>query len=378
MNIGGPARQVAFLQKYFNRGEHESHLIFGALDQDEGDFSNLLEGRHNTIYLRSMVRPISILKDSLAVLNVLWWILKNPQIEIMHTHTAKAGMVGRMARLLYFPFAILLFRKRPLSIHTYHGHVFSGYFSKAHETVIKMIERFLWMDTDRIVTLTPKLKDEICGHLQCRGKKVSIIPLGLDLSPYLKVEKSNYFETYFDVQGGIWVGWVGRLVDIKRPDRFINIAKSLIEKTNLPIHFVLVGDGHLRMELEQSVSELNLSDSVHFKGWDNDLASVFSGLDMFFNTSDNEGTPVAVLESISSGVPVAATNVGGTSEVMKGVDETWLFDPEDWGRKLVDWMNFLSTPNRIGEHQRKRIVEAYSEERLGNDLESLYKRMLSK
>jgi glycosyltransferase involved in cell wall biosynthesis len=283
-------------------------------------------------------------------------------------------MVGRLALMLARPFRFVLGHSKVTCVHTFHGHVFSGYFSKGMTIIYKMIERLLWSATDIAVVLTPKLGSEIMDHLNVSPEGIRVIPLGLDLQPYLCVERKNIFnEDNFSPK--YWLGWVGRMVDIKNPFRFIELAKRLKEKLGDDIGFVMVGDGILRADVENHLSQLGLRDSFVLTGWRSDLAEVYSGLDALVNTSDNEGTPVTLLEGMSSGLPVLGTDVGGTAEAIgcspKGLSRA--IHPEKFLDEAPDQiLNWLASLSRLSEESREEIVERYSEERLYKKLLTVY------
>jgi glycosyltransferase involved in cell wall biosynthesis len=373
MNVGGPARQVSFLQNRFLADGHQSTLIFGVLDEDEGDMSGLLAKTPHTIVLNCLRRPISIKNDLLTTVKLFWYFCGN-DIHVVHTHTAKAGMVGRLALKLARPARWCRGYSKTLCVHTFHGHVFSGYFSKALTRVYKGIERMLWRWTDVVVVLTPKLGAEILGHLNSAPEKMHVIPLGLNLEPYLAVERKKIFGTS-DRQPKVWVGWVGRMVDIKNPFRFIELAQELEVKLGDDVGFVMVGDGSLMAEVEDLLIKTSLRSSFVLTGWRSDLLEVYSGLDVLVNTSDNEGTPVAILEAMAAGLPVLATDVGGTAEVLAHAPEglSSALSPERFTEAgAVQIEAWLKSGARLSEATRERVVELYSEERLYQKLLSIY------
>lgn len=376
MNIGGPAHHASWLHRAFLDFGWDAELAYGRLDEGEGDFSSSLDGLKNVHYLPDMIRPMAPLADLKSVIQ-LYSLLKRSKPDILHTHTAKAGLVGRLAAVLYNLDARLHGRNRLVCLHTYHGHVFTGYFSPLMEKLVRFIESFLWHFTDRIITLTPSLGREICGLLDKSDNKLSIVPLGLDLSPLLKVQRSDIFNRHFGTDKRVWVGWVGRMVEIKNPSRFLEVAEGLKQRLGNDTGFVLVGDGHLAGGIREEIRRRGLSDSVFLYGWSRDLEGVYSGLDLFCNTSDNEGTPVAVLESMVAGVPVMATDVGGTAEILEGISPAWLFPPASPDAASLDPVaKYLNAPSPLPDELRKDIARRFSRERLADDLKQLYLELL--
>ena len=373
MNVGGPARQVSFLHRRCLVDGHDTTLCYGLLDEGEGDMSDLLTGSPQTLNLNGLRRPISIKNDVLAILNLFWHMIRH-DVNVLHTHTAKAGMVGRLALTLAQPVRWCLGYSRTLSVHTFHGHVFSGYFSESLTNVYKMIERVLWRWTDVVIALTPRLGSEILGHLGSDPSKLRIVPLGLDLEPYLQVSRKNVFMN--QCQPKYWVGWVGRMVGIKNPFRFIALAEQLKRLLDSEVGFVMVGDGPLMTAVQEALKNSSLSDAFVLTGWRSDLSEVYAGLDVLVNTSDNEGTPVAILEAMASGLCVLATDVGGTAEIFESASdkEPLIALPcekflETGSVQIETW---LKTGAKLSESARRELVERFSEERLYQSLMSLY------
>jgi len=373
LNVGGPARQVAYLHQAFNEGDdYKSVLIHGSLDTGEGDFSSLIQNKSDVIYISQIVRPISIINDLIALIKLMK-VIDKEDVDLIHSHTAKAGLLSRLAVICLNSLRRLRGKKRIMLMHTYHGHVFAGYFDAFKTKMIKKIESFLWRRTDAIAVLTESQQKEICSYLNVSSNKSHIVPLGLDLRKFLDVEKNESMNEKFACHAKVWVGWVGRLCAIKNPMRFLEIVSSLVNRTELDhVNFVIVGGGDLEPEIKNSIVDLNLEKRVYLYGWSDELPKVYSGIDMFFNTSDNEGTPVAVLESVASGVPVAATNVGGTFEVLKGRDKCWVFDKENWASEIDAWSEFLKSPAKIAFASRDKTVEDFSCETLKNNLQDIY------
>ncbi len=378
LNIGGPARQVCYLHRAMGEHGFEEQLVYGRLDAGEGDLGGEVAGSPRARFLPALVRPVRPVLDVFAALQIFFH-LRRLEPDVVHTHTAKAGLLGRLAAILYN--GLLPRARRAVLVHTYHGHVFEGYFSPAFTACIKAAERWLWHRSDAIITLTPGLGNEIAGHLGLGPEKLRIVPLGLDLEPLLAVERRDVFSRRFGVSREIWIGWVGRLVDIKNPGRFLRIAADLAARLSGRAGFVIVGDGPLRPALEREARNLGLID-LHFCGWSRDLVEIYSGLDFFLNTSDNEGTPVAVLEALAAGVPVAAAAVGGTREALASLPASssgvWLFSPENWSANLDEWAAHLAKPRRLPLELRREVADRHSQQRLARDLAGLYAELLLK
>jgi glycosyltransferase involved in cell wall biosynthesis len=370
MNGGGPAKQVAYLHKIFEQAGHECRLIYGQRDEGEVDFSSLLHDTKNVKVSHFLRRPISVLHDIAACLEIFFELLLIPY-DVIHSHTAKAGLCSRLAAWCYRPVAYFLGRPKLRVVHTFHGHVFSGYFDQTMEQKVKRVEAWLWKLTDVPIALSEKLKSEIVEHLSVDGVKMQVVSLGLNLKPYLSpTEPLNYNATY-RTEFKHWVGWVGRFVPIKNPEFFIEIAKEL-SQLRPDVGFVLFGEGLKKVELQTMIDQYQLQKRVKLAGWADDLSSVFAGLTILLNTSRNEGTPVAVIEAMAAGVPVYGTDVGGVKEVLQSVK----------GHKILSWDQHQSAVlidqnleqlEPVSFKEREEVVEKYSQQKLFENLKKLYR-----
>lgn len=332
LNIGGPAVHAILLTSRLPSERYASLLVTGAESPEEGNMLQLAEEEGvRPLLIPEMGRELSSLNDPLAFAKLLKLMVRE-QPSIVHTHTAKAGALGRLAAL-----GINLGRalKRSFGrncrpsvriVHTYHGHVFSGYFSPAKTRLFLAVERALARYTDVIVAISPRQRDELVHTYRIAlSEKIRTIPLGLDLAPFAncKSRKGKLREELGLKDGTRLFGVVGRLVPIKRHDLAFR-ALSLLKSSPVysDICFVIVGDGELRPELERLSRQSGLSDRVRFLGWRRDLESIYADLDCLVLTSDNEGTPVSMIEAMAAGVPVLATAVGGVPDLMEPITES--------------------------------------------------------
>ncbi len=374
LNVGGPARQVCYLHEELQARGWECHLIHGRLDKGEGDFSALLTSKKGVFFLRHLCRPLAPWQDLLAMGAMVIHIWRfNP--ELVHTHTAKAGWSGRGAVMIVNMLRFLLNRPAIICIHTYHGHVFHAYFTGWRLRLIKAIEGFFWKRTQAVVVLTSGQGREIVEHLQSDPAPVRVIPLGLDLSSLLAVRKQDLFNQQFGCDFKYWVLWLGRMVSVKNPTRLLRMAQRLCALRD-DVAFVMAGDGCEMEQVKSHRKTLGLENRVYLSGWCDSPGAFLAGGSVLINTSDNEGTPVAVMEAIAAGVPVLATAVGGTSEILSGVADCFTFSPEEEedGVRLLN--QCLEKNRRISEEDRKEWVEKFSPSRLADDLENLYRSFL--
>ncbi len=310
LNIGGPAIHVLLLTHYLNDSQFESRLVCGQIESAEGDMSYLADALdvHPTV-LPHLGRSLSPWRDLLTVVQLVR-LMRRFRPDVVHTHTAKAGFVGRVAAWL---------AGVPVRIHTFHGHVFQGYFGRRKTQLFLTLERLGARLSTRIITISPALRDELVNvYRVAPAEKFSVLSLGLDLRPLLeKPAESRFREAHRLPADARLVGIVGRLVPIKNHRLFLEAA-ALVRRQRSDVHFVVVGDGECRAGLEQAVQELGLSQDVSFVGWVQQVGEVLHELSVVALTSNNEGTPVSVIEAMVAGVPVVATAVGGVPDVLEG------------------------------------------------------------
>lgn len=344
--------------------------------------------------LRPMVIPelgrkISPLGDIRAFFS-LKGVMKAFRPQIVHTHTAKAGTLGRLAA-----FSQNLFRtgeKRIRTVHTFHGHVFSGYFNRATTAAFATIERQLSKITDRIIVLSPVQRADVCARLGVAvPEKVQVIPLGFDLSRFKGAAASRdaLRTRYFGERASeVFIfGSIGRLTSVKDHALLLRGIRNLIDQGGVDrLRLLVVGDGELRGELTRQVRDLDLRDRVAFCGWQRDMPAFYDALDAVVLTSRNEGTPVTLIEAMAAGKPVIATSVGGVPDLLgreievplEGVYEAERGilvpsgDVEALSRAL---MRVLSNGGRLSALTLRAsayVMERHSEERLFSDILALY------
>ena len=325
MNVGGPAKHVAWLMTGLDKTRFTQTLACGKVPEFEHDLGPWIKGQGvDYTLLPSLGREISP-KGDLACLFQVLALMAGERPHILATHTSKAGFVGRAALLLYRPFARITGRPVPKAVHTFHGHTFHGYFSPAKTRLFLAIERFLArFATWRIVTISPRQFEEIHHTFGVgRDGQVRVVPLGIDLDPFADPAsgRKSFREEMAAGPGDFLVGAVGRVAPVKNYALFLKTAAELrsarpelFEKAG----FLLIGGGSDRdmAELKSLRRELGLEGKVKFLGNRSDPERFFPGLDALLLTSQNEGTPVAILEGGACGLPVAATCVGGVPDLL--------------------------------------------------------------
>ncbi|REJ75489.1 MAG: glycosyltransferase family 1 protein [Acidobacteria bacterium] len=336
LNVGGPARHVVWLTEALNDGEFESLLLAGTVPPTEEDMGYFAD-QHGVkpVFIEEMSRELSP-KDAVSLWKV-WRRVLAEKPDIIHTHTAKAGTIGRVAGFLYkwITPSVLIGRPRRVKlIHTYHGHIFHSYYGKAKTRLFLFIERTLArLATDKILTITEQQRKEIHEDYGVgAGGQFEVVPLGIDLSVFEDPGSRRKLlrDEIGAADGDIVVGIVGRLTEIKDHELFLRAARELshegheVHGSNEPgsrardrqIKFVVIGDGHLRVELEELAEKLGLDERVDFIGNREDPDVFYAGLDIVALTSRNEGTPLSLIEAMANRIPVVSTAVGGVVDLV--------------------------------------------------------------
>lgn len=375
LNIGGPAIQSILLADAFNKEEFESLLVSGAVEKGEAQMNSLLDKYAiNTVFIPEFGREIRPIKDISTLIKV-FGIMRKYRPHIVHTHTAKAGFIGRLAAFL---------ARVPVRVHTFHGHTFYGYFSPFKNFVLLNIERLLSKITDRIITISPlQLADVTKKFKVADEKQCAVIPLGLELGDYLELasEPAGKEAIGFKAED-IIIGTVGRLTKVKNHKLFLEIASLFYSRhgeTN--VKFAIVGDGKLKNEITDLCDKFGLTDKVRIFGWQTDMARFYSAFDVFLLTSRNEGTPVSVIEALASSRPVVSSNVGGVADVLRDGETGYLVktqDPKDFVVKIEQLIYNRETRISMGRKGRESVRDTFEAARLIRDLKKLYMELLNR
>jgi glycosyltransferase involved in cell wall biosynthesis len=379
LNVGGPAIHVVLATQELGQRGNDCVLIVGPVPETEGSMEYYAAERGvRFIRVPQLVRPLSPWKDLVALWKI-YRILRREKPDVVHTHTAKAGTVGRTAAVL---------AGVPVIVHTFHGNIFDGYFSPAKTRLFLFIERFLARFTDRIIAVSKSQRDELIDRYRIApAEKFQIVRLGIDLGVLRALNVAGAHLTHADRDRPLMIGWVGRFVEVKDPLFFVDVAHAL-KSLGAHAKFVMVGDGPLRSAVEASIVEHGLQRDFTLTGWQRDMSSVYAGIDLMTLTSHNEGTPVAVIESMAAGLPFVALNVGGMSDLMTGAaQERQGFDVFENGimvdsRDVVAFasaVSFLlqdaSLREGMGQSGKEFALERFSKKRLVDDLEILYQKL---
>lgn len=370
LNIGGPAIHVSLLTAKLNDAEYQSMLVCGSIEPGEGDMSYYAE-QHGVrpFIVPELSRSLNPIRD-LRTLWKLWRVIRREKPDVVHTHTAKAGFVGRWAAKL---------AGVPVIVHTFHGHVFEGYFGPRKTQMFIGLERFTSRITDVILTLTEGLRRELVDKYHItRPERITVLPLGLDLQPFADTpRKSGVFRQAWGIAADApLVGISGRFVTVKNHALFVEAAAK-IHAARPDARFVMIGDGELRAQVEAQIDALGLREVVIITGWLRDLTVAYADMDVFVISSVNEGTPVTIIEALSAGCPVVATRVGGLADLLEGGRFGTLTPSGDRDALAAGVLAVLAEPPDTTDAQRA-MLNRYGIDRLAADLRALYRALLTK
>ncbi len=394
LNVGGPARHVVWLTKELQDDEFQTALLTGTVPAGEEDMGYFaVENGVAPVFIEEMSRELSP-KDVVSLWKVYRQI-RREKPDIIHTHTAKAGTIGRVAGFLYrwlTPQTLIGKPRRVKLVHTYHGHVFHSYYGSLKTKIFLSIEKTLArFATDKIVVISDQQYQEIHEKFGVGKKKqFEIIPLGIDLQPFADWEsKRNILrEEIGAADDEILIGLVGRLTEVKNHSLFLKVAKIYQEtkkNADFPkLKFVIIGDGHLREKLENEAETLGIKDLVIFVGNRNDAAVFYAGLDIVALTSLNEGTPLSLIEAMANEKAIISTSVGGVIDLLGKIELEKLGfqicergfrvasnDTDGFYNGLFYLIKNESLRKTIIENGKKFVEARYGKERLVRDIKNL-------
>jgi glycosyltransferase involved in cell wall biosynthesis len=374
LNMGGPALHVTYLAQGLAARGYETTLVAGDVARGEESMAFVADRAGvEIVRLPGLSRELSPIRDAVAAWRVAQ-IIRRVRPDIVHTHTAKAGAVGRVA-------ALLAGTRRPVVVHTFHGHVLRGYFGRAGTLLFRAIETLLARTTDRLIAVSPEVLDELVSlHVAPRGK-FSVVRLGIELEPRVRFDgdAAEVRRRHGIPAGKFVVGWFGRMTAVKRTDDLLTMLAGVRER-GIDALLLLVGDGDDRERLEQRAHDLGLARSCLFVGYQEDVAPWYAICDAVVLTSASEGTPVTIIEALAAGRPVVATRVGGVPDVVDEGETGFLVRPGDT-HALAERLEILARdPERraaMGQAGQERTLTRYTVERLVEDMDELYRELLA-
>lgn len=381
--IGGPALNATYLTKYM-APEFETTLVIGGKDDHEQDADHLTYNLGiDPVIIPEMKRAIHPISDGQAYRKVKELINKFKP-DIVHTHAAKSGVIGRMAADAC---------KVPVIVHTFHGHVFHSYFNKITTSTFIHIERYLAKRSSGIIAISKTQKEELCNTYKiCPEDKVNIIPLGLDLDKFnegLEYKRKKFRDKYFIKDDEIAIGIIGRIVPVKNHTLFVAAAKRVLQTCPQKVKFIIIGDGENREQTENEIREANLNYSyfpmnpteatVICTSWQTEMDTVLAGLDIVTLTSHNEGTPVSLIEAQAASKPVVSTDVGGVADVVAHNVSGFITEPSNaaqFSEAILMLAESAELRKEFGMEGRKFVHKKFSYQRLITDMSGYYHKLL--
>ena len=394
LNVGGPSKHAVWLTAGLPRSRFETTLVVGHVAEGEGDMTYFAH-QHGVqpVVINQLSRELS-LQDLIVVTKLVAWMFRS-RPDIVHTHKAKAGATGRTAALVYkwlTPGAILLRPRNVRVVHTFHGHVFHGYYGPFKSRVFLGIERALArVVSDRIVTVSPRQRAEILGRYRVgRPEQHRVVPLGIDVGEACGQPRHDLRHEYGVPPARFMVGTAGRLCEVKNHDLLLEAFARLLEG-GCDAALFIVGDGHLRQNLEARARALKIAHAVVFTGFRTDALALCEQFDVVALSSVNEGTPLTLIEAMSRGRAVASTLVGGVGDIMGGQCESDTgFDVRGHGvtcapgdaDALANAMRYLLERPKLraqmGARGRRFVEERLSLARLIEDMAGLYDELMAR
>ena len=365
MNVGGPAVQVTGLMRGINSSDFDHRLYTGFCATNEADYLDSVAADIKVNRVAGLGRRVNFRSDVRAFIYLVKEI-RDFKPHVIHTHTAKAGVLGRVASIVSFHPSI--------RVHTFHGHLLNGYFGPGKKQLIILVEKLLALITDELLAVGAKVREDLLrvgiGNigkfgLMPPGLKLGVLPQRITAQESLEIDSTS-----------LQCAFIGRVTQIKRPDRFLAIVSEL-KKRGVELEFFMAGGGELLDECRAKIQIENLP--VRVLGWQSDIENVLSAADMILLTSDNEGTPLCLIQGGMAGLPVVSTNVGSVSEIVLH-QETGLvtgFDFQEIADALEELVKNKEMRSRLGSAAQKFTLANFGVARLVQDHEKLYKKLLS-
>jgi len=380
---GGPSLNALYLSKYLS-SQFETLLVVGEKEDHEQNAYFLAEQMGiKPILIPDMGRSIHPLKDYKAYKKIQK-IIRDFKPDIVHTHSAKPGAVGRLAASSL---------NIPVIVHTYHGHVFHSYFGKLKTKIIINTERFLAKKSHALIAISDQQKNELTEDFHIADKdKFKVIPLGFELKKFSENpdEKRKKFRKEFNLEDDvIAIGIIGRLVPVKNHNLFLEGINYLLNTSSKKIKAFIIGDGETRQALENKAGQLNIpfsqdhdpNASLIFTSWRNDIDVINAGLDIIALTSLNEGTPVSLIEAQAAGKPIVSTRVGGIGDIVLENETALLSNINDITSFRENLLKLVENDDLRRSFHKKgadHVQKKFSVERLASDMSNLYYELLDK
>ena len=365
MNVGGPAVQVSGLMRGLNSVEFDHRLYTGFCAVDEADYLDSVATDVEAIRIEGLGRHVSFSGDIKAFV-FLVKAIRDFKPDIIHTHTAKAGFLGRIASLVSF--------QKSTRVHTFHGHLLNGYFGSIKRLLVVIAERSLATITSQLLAVGDKVREDLLKAGIGEKEKFGLIPPGLEIGILpLKTESKAFYALN---NNRLQCAFIGRITQIKRPDRFLDVV-SEIKTRDVNLDFFIAGDGELLEACRKRITAEELP--VVVLGWQSNIERVLSAADIVVLTSDNEGTPLSLIQAGMAGLPVVTTNVGSVPEVVLN-NVTGIItelDVQQIANALENLANNNASRAQLGKSAQEFTLANFGVQRLVHDHEELYKKLLS-
>lgn len=363
MNVGGPAVQVSGLMRHLPADVFNQRLFTGWCAEGEADYLETQATDVEAIRIAGLGRAVRPGDDARALRELVRQI-RTFRPHIVHTHTAKAGVLGRTAARIA--------NVGSATVHTYHGHLLSGYFSAAKTRAVIWVERTLAQSTDRLVSVGEQVREDLLEAGIGHREQFVIIPPGLEF-PHAKSQAAARAGLGLPSDAPV-VAVIGRLTAIKRPDRFVSVAE-VVHAQQPNVRFIVAGAGDQAHVVANAAHRL----PIKMLGWRDDVQDLFAASDLTLLTSDNEGTPLSIIQGAMMGVPAVATDVGSVSDVIERNETGWLTSPEPraLAAAVISALRDPVELSRRGEAARRRAIQLYGVHRLAADHAELYEHIAS-
>jgi len=376
LNMGGPALHVAYLTAGLAERGYETTLVAGSLARGEDSMAFVADELGIEVErIEELHREISPLRDAVAILR-LARLIRRVRPHILHTHTAKAGAVGRLAALLAGG------ARPPIVVHTFHGHVLRGYFDPLRTAGFRQLERWLATKTTALVAVSPQVRDDLVSLGVAPRERFVVVRVGIELEQRVAAERDGRGESRRVLGIGpdrFAVGWIGRMTGVKRTDDVLRAFRRLRDR-GVDACLCMIGDGPDRPAVERRAHELGLMRDTLFLGYQEEVAPFYAAFDAMILPSINEGTPVSAIEALAAGRPVVATRVGGVPDVVREGEDGFLVEAGDVDALADRLARLAADPElreRLGAAGRARVIPRYSVERLVDDIDLLYRSLLA-
>lgn len=366
MNVGGPAVIVADLMRELNSEKFQTVLITGYCADDEADFLEEVATDIPATRIHGLGRSVSVLGDFKSFF-ILLGIIRKFQPDVIHTHTAKAGVLGRLAGLIAYP--------KARRVHTFHGHLLHGYFSPLKTKFVVVIERFLASISEALIAIGNQVKSDLLAAGVGKPNQYSVIFPGLE---ELNIQSKASARSQLSLEADkTYIVFVGRLTQIKRPDRLIEIARHL-KANHQKVELLIAGAGEKFAEIQELAGQESLP--IVFLGWRNDIGRILSASDIAILCSDNEGIPLTLIQASQAGLPIVSTNVGSVSDIVQDGESGLLTGTH--AQSLVKALDeLLSNPlkmDRFGQAGKLRAKHLFSLKGMIEAHEKLYSQTIKK